>query len=88
MTIRRPWRPRCCLVCGDALEEYRHPLEPEAYVGCYRCAVLYVVTEDGLERVLLSLEAPELRRVFDELVEAWWAMQQRRQDNAAARAAA
>jgi hypothetical protein len=63
-------------------------LEIGAYVGCYRCAVLFVVIEDGLERVLLSLEAPELRRAFDELVESWWSMQQRRQENAAARAAA
>jgi len=80
-----PWLPRCCWSCSEPLEDWKHPLAIDAYVACYACAVLYQVTDDGLERVLLSLEAPELRRAFEELLEAWW--QQQRQ-HAVARAAA
>lgn len=71
---RHGWRPRCCTSCGDPLEEWKAPLEPGAYVACFRCARLYVVEpDDALTPVLLRLEAPELQLVFDELLAAWWA---------------
>ena len=85
---RRAWRPRCCFSCGEPLEEWSTPLTIGAYVPCLPCAVLYVVVDDGLERVLLSLEPPELRRVFDELVQAWFGLQQRQTEATAHRAAA
>lgn len=88
MSCGRLWSPRCCPVCGEPLEEWRWPLEPESYVPCLRCAVLYAVTEEGLERVLLSLEAPEIRQVFDELVAAWWSRDPVTQTAAHRRAAA
>lgn len=77
--IARPWRPRCCASCGEPLEEWKWPLRVGAYIACQSCARFYVVTEDGLEPVLLSLEAPELQRVFEELLQAWWQLQGRRQ---------
>lgn len=68
------WRPRCCLSCGEPLEEWRTPLQPGAYIACFRCARLYVVEpDDQLTPVLLKLEAPELQLVFDDLLAAWWA---------------
>lgn len=67
------WRPRCCPSCGDPLEDWRTPLEPGSYTGCMRCARLFVVEpDDELTPVLLSLEAPELQPLFDDLVAAWW----------------
>jgi hypothetical protein len=83
-------RPRCCTLCGEPLEDWKAPLQPGVYIACYPCARLYVVLEDGeLALVLLSLQAPEIRRVFDDLLQVWWAQQARRDpDNAAARAAA
>jgi hypothetical protein len=85
--VIRSWSPRCCLSCGEPLEEWRWPLTIGGYVACNPCAVLYLVTDDGLERVLLSLEPPELRRAFEELLEAWWAKQQRRHETPARAAA-
>lgn len=76
--IRGAWRPRSCHTCGDPLEEWKAPLEPGQYVGCYRCGLLYVVdveAPDTLTRVILKLEAPELQVVFEELVRAWWTKQ-------------
>lgn len=76
MTLRGAWRPRCCASCGDPLEDWRTPLQPGTYVGCYRCARLFVVEDDdSLSPVLLLLEAPELQPLFDDLVRTWWSRQ-------------
>jgi hypothetical protein len=67
------------LSCGEPLEVWKHPLELDAYVPCLPCGRLFMVTDTGLEPVLLSLESPELRHVFDDLVAAWFSLEQRRQ---------
>jgi hypothetical protein len=82
---RGPWKPRCCGSCGEPLETYKYPLLVDAYVPCLPCGRLWhvPVDDDGamdLEPVLLSLEAPELQRAFDELVESWFALQRQRED--------
>jgi len=74
----RPWRPRCCPVCGTELEVWKYPLALDAYVPCLPCGRLFVVTDDGLEPVLLSLESRELQLVFDDLLAAWFQLEQRR----------
>jgi hypothetical protein len=43
-----------------------------AYVGCVHCARLFLVTDDGVERVLVGLAPRELRNAFQELVDSWW----------------
>lgn len=87
MIREAPWRPRCCHACGEPLESWGHELQPETYVGCFACARLYVAVDGGLESVVFSLEAPELARVFAELVQEWWAGQARPSTQPAARAA-
>jgi hypothetical protein len=70
------WLPRCCSACGEPLEEWRWPLEPETYVPCLPCGRLHVVTGDGLELAVLPTAAGDgldLRHVFEDLLAHHWA---------------
>lgn len=79
--MRRIWSPRCCPSCGGELERWKDALGPDVYVPCLPCGRLFITTDDGVESVLLSLEPVELRRVFDELVQAWFSLERRRRSN-------
>lgn len=74
MIGQAPWRPRCCHSCGEPLENWSHPLQPDDYVPCPACARLYVVDSDTGELVwcFLGLEPLELQHMFDDLVAAYW----------------
>lgn len=61
-----------CHGCARPLETYEWPIAVGSYVPCVHCAHLYLVTEDGLERVDVATLEPELRDVFTELVAGWW----------------
>jgi hypothetical protein len=73
--MRRPWRPRCCLSCGEPLEQWSAPLQPGVYVPCVVCARLYVVDElDGvLISVVLAHEPDFVQTIFRDLLAAFWA---------------
>lgn len=71
--MRRPWWPRCCLSCGDPLEEWRWPWEPGVYRPCVACGLLFVATDDALELVAWEREPPELRQLFDQFLAAHYA---------------
>lgn len=77
--MKSAWRPRCCLACGEPLEEWRWPLEPETFVPCLPCGRLYAVTSDGLELAVLADADGELdlRQVFDDLLAVFWASRAR-----------
>ena len=66
------FRPRRCAACGSALEEWPRPLEVGAHVCCLWCGLVYLVTDSGLERVLLDEFPDEFRAVVEEVMAADW----------------
>lgn len=66
---------RACPSCAVDLEDWRWPLEIGAYVPCFPCGRIYLVTAPGLDAVDRLQLPEELLLVVDEFARLWWDIQ-------------